>query len=260
MVCFSLLEVALFVTGGGGTPSCHYNSILPPVSGFGDRKQGRVKINQRFVCSNGELIRYRANDGHPGLTSPNNRPVSAVPTHHYRPSSPKNDQTNGDWISPNYTCLLLLWQCIRPVNLSSEISFVRFPLFSLEAGQMRGSAGKSLLTPPVKGLLKGFKSMVQLSQTSFDHKGSHLFEEENIATGETSQAITSFHFFDYSNFSNFYHKKTLSHWITFSHWIAFTHWITFSHLITFSHWITLSHWITFFHLIIFFTGLLFLIG
>ena len=65
VVCFSLLEVALFVTGGAATPSCHYNSILPPVSGFGDRKQGRVKINQRFVCSNGELIRYRANDGHP---------------------------------------------------------------------------------------------------------------------------------------------------------------------------------------------------
>ena len=67
VVWFSLLEVALFVTGGGGTPSCHYNSILPPVSGFGDRKQGRVKINQRFVCSNGELISYRAatNDGHP---------------------------------------------------------------------------------------------------------------------------------------------------------------------------------------------------
>ena len=117
--------MALFVTGGGGTPSCHYNSILPPVSGFGDRKQGRVKINQRFVCSNGELIRYRANDGHPGLTSPNNRSVSAVPTHHYRPSSPKNDQTNGDWISPNYACLLLLWfpgigQCMKPLNLCSE--------------------------------------------------------------------------------------------------------------------------------------------
>ena len=62
---FSLLQVALFVTGGAATPSCHYNSILPRVSGFGDRKQGRVKINQRFVCSNGELIRYRANDGHP---------------------------------------------------------------------------------------------------------------------------------------------------------------------------------------------------
>ena len=64
-MCFSLLQVALFVTGGAATPSCHYNSILPRVSGFGDRKQGRVKINQRFVCSNGELIRYRANDGHP---------------------------------------------------------------------------------------------------------------------------------------------------------------------------------------------------
>ena len=56
-VCFSLLQVALFVTGGAASLSCHYNSILPPVSGFGDRKQGRVKINQRFVCSNGELIR-----------------------------------------------------------------------------------------------------------------------------------------------------------------------------------------------------------
>ena len=33
-------------------------------------------------------------------------------------------------------------------------------------------------------------------------------ERKNIATGETSPAITSFHFFGYSNFSNFYH------WIT----------------------------------------------
>ena len=86
-VCVSLPQVAQFVTAGGATPSCHYNSILPPVSGFGDRKQGRVKINQRFVCSNGELIRYRANDGRPptdGSTSRNNRSVSAVPTHHDR--------------------------------------------------------------------------------------------------------------------------------------------------------------------------------
>ena len=28
---------------------------------------------------------------------------------------------------------------------------------------------------------------------------------KNIATGETSQAITPFHFFDYFDFSNFYH-------------------------------------------------------
>ena len=31
----------------------------------------------------------------------------------------------------------------------------------------------------------------------------------NIATGETAQAITPFHFFDYFNFSNFYHEITL---------------------------------------------------
>ena len=30
----------------------------------------------------------------------------------------------------------------------------------------------------------------------------------NIATGETSPAITPFHFFGYSNFSNFYHEIT----------------------------------------------------
>ena len=30
----------------------------------------------------------------------------------------------------------------------------------------------------------------------------------NIATGETSPAITSFYFFGYSNFSNFYHLIT----------------------------------------------------
>ena len=154
VVCFSLLEVALFVTGGGGTPSCHYNSILPPVSGFGDRKQGRVKINQRFVCSNGELIRYRANDGHPGLTSPNNWLVSAVPTHHYRPSSPKNDQTNGDWISPNYACLLLLYGNVLGLLIRvQKISFALLPLFYLKAIHMKGSAVKSLLTSPVKGLM-----------------------------------------------------------------------------------------------------------
>ena len=30
-------------------------------------------------------------------------------------------------------------------------------------------------------------------------------QDQNIATGETSQAITSFYFFDYFDFSNIYH-------------------------------------------------------
>ena len=37
------------------------------------------------------------------------------------------------------------------------------------------------------------------------HCGVGLGENKNIATGVSSQAITLFHFFDYSNFSNFYH-------------------------------------------------------
>ena len=49
----------------------------------------------------------------------------------------------------------------------------------------------------------------------------------NIATGKTSQAITPFHFLDYSNFSNFYHKATFSQAITFSQEIIFSQEINF---------------------------------
>ena len=35
-----------------------------------------------------------------------------------------------------------------------------------------------------------------------------LYTCEPQNTGETSPAITPFHFFGYSNFSNFYHEKT----------------------------------------------------
>ena len=34
-----------------------------------------------------------------------------------------------------------------------------------------------------------------------------IYLKQNIATGETSQAITPFHFFDYLNYSNFHKKR-----------------------------------------------------
>ena len=41
-----------------------------------------------------------------------------------------------------------------------------------------------------------------------DCKNSNTIEKLKITTGKTSQAITPFHFFDYYNFSLFYHLKT----------------------------------------------------
>ena len=43
-----------------------------------------------------------------------------------------------------------------------------------------------------------------------------LSNEQNIATGETSQAITPLHFFGYSDFSGFCHLKTYANSITYT--------------------------------------------
>ena len=55
----------------------------------------------------------------------------------------------------------------------------------------------------------------------------------NIATGETSQAITPFHFFNCSNFFGFYHYITSSfHHYKLDNFFSLDN---FSHMITFSH-------------------------
>ena len=51
---------------------------------------------------------------------------------------------------------------------------------------------------------------VELSSQSISEDGMYCPArlDINIGTGEMSQAITHFHFFDYYNFSNFYHEIT----------------------------------------------------
>ena len=64
--------------------------------------------------------------------------------------------------------------------------------------------------PSLRPALQLF-SNVKIIMTQVYLKGDHILQGKgNIATGETSQAITPFHFFDYFKFSNFYRDTKFS--------------------------------------------------
>ena len=106
----------------------------------------------------------------------------------------------------------------RIKGIGEEIRKAKYDIYLLNEVWMRPDHKviKNLLPPnyhmtTVKNFNKRDKAAVNMiiSVIKYLKKNSNLkwIKEENIATGETSQAITPFHFFD--NF-NFHHKITFT--------------------------------------------------